>query len=136
MGGKQEEDLLGSRLSPVGEKLLASSSVVVGIVLVADGTNGDSLDESATGQEVKDLPDELAGPEEVAWEGLALAKGALALGALGGGILVVSESEERDVGELEVGQVGEDVVGELESGGLLDVGNGLSSGGDVAGVSS
>lgn len=124
-------DILGRGLGPLVEDLLALGLIVVAAVLVADSTKRHRLDERAARHEVEDLPDGLGGPEGVAGVRLALGAALAALAALSGAFSdLVAESEEVDVGELEVGQVGEDVVGELEGLGLLGVEDKLAGGGD------
>lgn len=62
-----------SRLSPVGKHILALGSIVDAAIGVADGTDGDSLDEGATGQEVEDGPAQTGWPGTVTGEHLAVA---------------------------------------------------------------
>lgn len=81
-------------------------------LIVAGSSDGDGLDDGTASDEVKDLPDDGAGPEKVAGEGLALGQTALE-----SPLLILSrvvKVQERDVGQLEVGQVGEDRVRELD----------------------
>jgi hypothetical protein len=115
------------RLVPVVEKEAAEVGVIV-LARVAGAAVGDGLDESATSQKIEDLPDEAGGPEGVAGGGLALG-GPPLLGEL------VVEAKELNVAQLKIGQVGEDVFGELgtEVVGEVtgDIGDG---GGDVGAV--
>lgn len=94
----------------MGKEVLAFGRVVVLVVLVADGANRHSLEERIAGQEVEHLPDRLGGPERIIRVRLALAR----RGAPGRGVFLITELEQGDVGELEAGEVREDVVRELE----------------------
>lgn len=89
----------------------ASGSVVNAKVIVAGSANGDRLDERAAGDEVQNLPDDLVGPQEVTGEGLAV--GQTPSGSLPAGLAIV-KVQESDVGELEIGQVGQDIGGQLD----------------------
>lgn len=101
-------DLLGLGLRPVFENVIALCNVVVLAVLVADGADGDGLDERTASQEVKNLPDRLDGPEEVAGIGLAAVEERSLRGT------VVRELEERDVAQLVVRQICKDSIREME----------------------
>lgn len=69
------------------------------LALVADGAKGNSLDESTAGQQVEDLPHGLAGPREIPRHGLA---GRKAQTSLVGGVAIVAELEEINIGETEI----------------------------------
>lgn len=91
-----------------------NASAGVGIVmfaLIADGPKGNSLDESTAGQQVEDLPHDLAGPCEIPRHGLA---GRKAQTPLVGGLAIVAELEEINIGEMEISQVCQDGVRELK----------------------
>lgn len=82
---------------------------------VAGRGQGHSLDESAGAeQEAEDVPNQRDGVEDVAGHDLALgAAAALAAGAGGGGGLIV-KVEDVDAGQVQRGQVGDDVGGQLD----------------------
>lgn len=78
---------------------------------VASSSEGNSLDERVASQEVEDLPHGLGRVEEVAGEELALVVGLSALLDVRG----VSEGKERNVAELELGEVGQHGISQLDS---------------------
>lgn len=117
----------------MGKELLALGSVVVLVVRVTDGADRDGLDECASGQQVQDGPGHGGRPIGIAGEDLAPRRG----GALLASSRVVVEREERDVGELQGGQVGQDGVRQLDVAGLgpVDRLSGRGDGGLIGGYS-
>lgn len=126
------DNILSRGLGPVRQELVALGLVIVAAVLVAHSADRDGLNQRIARQQVEDLPHDLGGPEEIARVRLAPVE-QRALGC--GGLILVTELEEGDVGEVELGQVGEDVVSELEALRIGGVNDGLTGRADVRGVS-
>lgn len=106
-------DLLSGRLCPVVEYILTLGFVIMLVVLEADSTDRDGLDNSASGKEVEDLPHQLRRPEQVAGERLAAELCSLAHSCL------VGKLEERNIAEVQRRQVRQDGIGQRE---LLSIG--------------
>ena len=115
---------------PVGDDVLALGGVIDTRVGVADGADGDRLDKGATGQEVKYLPGETVGPEEVTGGRLAARAGKKSALLDFAGAIFLGESEKGDVGEVEVGEVGNNIFGQDEGLGSLGVSDDLDSRGN------
>ena len=116
LGGlKIKKYLLGGRLGPVVKEVLAFGSIVMLVVRVADGANGNGLDDGAPGQQVQDSPNQGGGPQRIAGEGLAPGRGE----ALRRRVTLVIEGKEVDVAELQVGEVRQDGIGQLKAGGTI-----------------
>lgn len=114
-------DLLSGGLVPVVEKELTLGRIIV-LTLITSRAIRHSLDQPAAGEEIKDLPDALARVEQIAGVGLALGRTLL----IPGNILIV-ETEELNVRQVEISEVGDDIFGQLDS--LVLGGRGI--GGDV-----
>lgn len=100
-------DLLGGRVGPVIQEKLALGLIVM-LSLVASRTEGNSVNQGTTRDEIKDLPDELAREELVTREGLAL--GSISSRPLG---LCVFKVKGVDVAQLQISEVGEHGISKL-----------------------
>jgi hypothetical protein len=69
-----------------------------------------SLDQPPAGEEIKDLPDALARVELITGVSLALGRTLLIISSI-----FLVEAEELNVRQVEIGEVGDDIVGQLES---------------------
>lgn len=105
-------DLLVWRGGPFSSDLLTLGGIILRPVLVADGSRRRTLDQGTAGQEIQQTPDPIAGPEKVAGQLLAPA-GAGAERASGNSR--VGKIKESDVGQVEVGQVADDIGRQLSS---------------------
>jgi hypothetical protein len=86
---------------------VTSVRVIGSRVLVACGTDGDSLDKSATSDKVEDLPDEGVGEQSIAGEGLALGGGRQATLLAGSAVVKV---QQRHIGQLVISEIGQGIV--------------------------
>lgn len=82
--------------------------------VVAGRADGESLDQSASEEQVEDFPGDGERPKQVAGVGLAFSEDAATEGSTGLNRLVIVELKVSDVGQLGIGQAGEEVVGELK----------------------
>jgi hypothetical protein len=118
LGTKRGKNLLGFRLRPVVEKVLAFLGVIMGVVLEAHRTNGYCLDKGSIGQEIQDVPHQVRRPFFVARENLA------AVAAVPGSFSHkrILEAKERDIGQVERCEIREDGIGQLQGLGTRETG--------------
>ena len=102
-------DLLGGRVGPVIQKKIALGLIVM-LSLVASRTKGNSANQCASREKIKDLPDELSREELVTWEGLAL--GSISSRPLG---LCAFKVKSVDVAQLQISEVGKHRISQLRS---------------------
>jgi hypothetical protein len=107
---RRREDLLEEGVvRPVVGKEGTLGGIIVAIVVIAGRGIWRGLDQGSSGEEVEDLPCQVRGPQQVARVRLA----AIAEATLGQGGVV--EAEKGNVGQLQVREIGEDVVSQLKS---------------------
>ena len=100
-------------IGPVVGDVITASLVKSAKVVITDSRKRNGLDEGTSEKDVEEVPDDLAWVQQIARVGLAATEeGALLQTGFVLTILVI-ESEESDVGQLESGQVGDHIICEL-----------------------
>jgi hypothetical protein len=100
---------LSIRAVPVVQQIGTLGGIIM-LALVAGRTERHSLDQGTAGENVKDLPERIAGPSSIAGQDLALG---LIESSLLGAVDLIIEVEERDIAQLQVSEVGQGSLGEL-----------------------
>jgi hypothetical protein len=105
----ENQDSLSGRFLPIGKNIGTLRRVIVNIILVTDGTDGDRLNQFTTGQEIENAPHELRGPKKVTWKGFASGKRA----TLSCRRSILRKREQRNVAQFQVGQIRQNRISEL-----------------------
>jgi hypothetical protein len=101
-------------IRPVAGDVSAASLIKVAKVVIADRRKRNSLNERTSKKHIKEIPEGLAGVQQIARVGFAATEAGSRLYTIPSLPILLTESKESDVGQLKGGQVGDHIVCELD----------------------